>query len=496
MQRQQRKPFQIGLPQFLAILFAVFSIFVAAARPAQADYESARQEFERLDLQRQAKIILGLISTGDFEGLGIFGYTKRMYNGVLSFQKREGLKADGKLSENEIDLLVKRYQSFANEYGIATVRNPVSGAEALVPRALFDAEQPTATGLDLDRNDKKLAISFITYAESDRSFQALFDRFTRVTSDRFVEYKTIRPEYFVVSGNEDGRQFYVYMASTPSSSTGFVVTWQKNSLVIGRRISVLMANSFTNGTGNVGAPDDQPPQTAEVAPPTETPPAPPPEQPPPAAAGNSTGTGFRITQAGHVMTNFHVAGRCRRIRLHRLGEIPVDAAFVAGDEVNDLAIVKAAAALPGTIAKFSEKGAVRAGSEIVVFGFPLTGLLSDTGNFTTGNVTSMAGMGNDSRLFQISAPVQPGNSGGPVLDRKGGVVAVIVSKLNAMGVADKTGDVPQNVNFAIKSNVALGFLDGIGLATLDVPKDEAALDTPSLAEKAKDFTFLIECNND
>jgi S1-C subfamily serine protease len=132
----------------------------------------------------------------------------------------------------------------------------------------------------------------------------------------------------------------------------------------------------------------------------------------------------------------------------------------------------------------------------VVFGFPLSGLLSDTGNFTNGNITSMAGMGNDSRLFQISAPVQPGNSGGPVLDRRGGVVAVIVSKLNAMGVAKQTGDVPQNVNFAIKSNVALGFVDGIGLQTSDHPKDSPVLDAPELAEMARDFTFLIECNND
>jgi serine protease Do len=449
-------------------------------------------------MQRQAKVYLGLIATGDFEGLSVFGFTKRMYNGVVAFQKREGLKANGKLSDTEIDLLVRRYQSFSAEYGIQTVRNPVSGAEALVPRALFDTETPTANGLDLDRNDKKMSISFITYEESDRSFQALYDRFTRTTSDRFVEYKTIRPEYFVVSGLEDARHFYVYMAATPTASTGFVVSWQSNSLALGRKISVLMANSFTNGTGDVGAPEETPPQQTQEPPPqvAEMPPAqnaPPPEANKPAT---STGTGFRITQAGHVMTNFHVAGQCRKIRLHRIGEIPIDAALVASDPVNDLALIKAASPLPGTVAKFGEKGSVRAGSEIVVFGFPLTGLLADSGNFTTGNITSMAGMSNDSRLFQISAPVQPGNSGGPVLDRNGNVVAVIVSKLNAMGVQNQTGDVPQNVNFAIKANVALGFVEGLGILSVDMAQAATALDTPTLAEKAREFTFLIECNND
>jgi serine protease Do len=481
----------VYLSQIVPKLMLAILLFLAAAGSAHADYESARREFEKYDMQRQAKIFLGLIATGDFEGLSVFGFTKRMYSGVVAFQKREGLKANGKLSDTEIDLLVRRYQSFSTEYGIQTVRNPVSGAEALVPRALFDTESPTANGLDLERNDKKMSISFITYEDSDRSFRTLYDRFTRTSSDRFVEYKTIRPEYFVVSGLEDARHFYVFMSATPTSSTGFVVSWQSNSLVLGRKVSVLMANSFTNGTGNVAAPEEAPPQQTPEPPPQQN--AAPPDAQKPVT---STGTGFRITQAGHVMTNYHVAGQCKKIRLHRIGETPVEAALVASDSVNDLAIIKGATPLPGTVAQFGGKGAVRAGSEIVVFGFPLTGLLSDSGNFTTGNITSMAGMGNDSRLFQISAPVQPGNSGGPVLDRKGNVVAVIVSKLNAMGIQNQVGDVPQNVNFAIKSNVALGFVEGIGILSVDTAKDATALDTPTLAEKAREFTFLIECNND
>jgi serine protease Do len=91
--------------------------------------------------------------------------------------------------------------------------------------------------------------------------------------------------------------------------------------------------------------------------------------------------------------------------------------------------------------------------------------------------------------------VQPGNSGGPVLDGRGGVVAVIVSKLNTMGVADKTGDVPQNVNFAIKSTVALGFVESVGLETREMKPDAPDLDKPSLARLAREFTFLVECDN-
>jgi serine protease Do len=95
------------------------------------------------------------------------------------------------------------------------------------------------------------------------------------------------------------------------------------------------------------------------------------------------------------------------------------------------------------------------GESIFVYGFPLTGLLSSSGNFTVGTITSIAGLGDDSRIMQISAPVQPGNSGGPLLDRSGNVVGIIVSKLNALRLAQVTQDMAQNINFAIKASIDL-----------------------------------------
>jgi serine protease Do len=85
-------------------------------------------------------------------------------------------------------------------------------------------------------------------------------------------------------------------------------------------------------------------------------------------------------------------------------------------------------------------------------------LLATSGNFTLGNVTAVAGLGDDTRILQISAPVQPGNSGGPLLDYSGNVVGVIEGKLNAITVFTLTNDLAQNVNFAIKANVVTNFL--------------------------------------
>ena len=90
--------------------------------------------------------------------------------------------------------------------------------------------------------------------------------------------------------------------------------------------------------------------------------------------------------------------------------------LVAKDAANDLALVKVSAK-PRRVGAL--RFGVRLGENVEAFGYPLSQVLAATGNFTTGNVTALAGFKDDSRFFQISAPIQPGNSGGPLLDENG-----------------------------------------------------------------------------
>jgi S1-C subfamily serine protease len=102
---------------------------------------------------------------------------------------------------------------------------------------------------------------------------------------------------------------------------------------------------------------------------------------------------------------------------------------------------------------------VHSGDPIVAIGFPFHGLLTSDFTVTTGIISSLAGLFNDTRFLQISAPVQPGNSGGPLLDNNGNTVGVVAEKLNALRVAKATGDIPENINFAIKTGALRDFLD-------------------------------------
>jgi S1-C subfamily serine protease len=201
-----------------------------------------------------------------------------------------------------------------------------------------------------------------------------------------------------------------------------------------------------------------------------------------------SGTAFFISSQGKALTNAHVVQGCRQINVNKDGRSS-PAKLVASDERNDLALLETNMN-PIQAAKWRFR--VRQGEEIVVYGFPLTRVLASTGNVATGNITALAGIADDSRFFQISAPVQPGNSGGPLLDRNGAVVGVVVAKLNALRIAAATGDIPQNINFAIKGSVVAGFLDAQRVSYAD-SSNASALSTPDIAERAKLFTVHVTC---
>lgn len=104
------------------------------------------------------------------------------------------------------------------------------------------------------------------------------------------------------------------------------------------------------------------------------------------------------------------------------------------DPGNDIAIIQPARPL-GRSLPFRTGDPPKLGEDIIVIGFPLRGLLSSAPTVTNGIVSSLAGLHDDSTRFQISAPVQPGNSGGPALDRAGNIVGMVVSKLNVLRLA-------------------------------------------------------------
>ena len=114
---------------------------------------------------------------------------------------------------------------------------------------------------------------------------------------------------------------------------------------------------------------------------------------------------------------------------------------------------------------------------------------------TRGNVSSLLGLMNDPRYLQISAPVQPGNSGGPLVDLAGRVVGIVTAKLDAVAVADATGDIPQSINFAIRPDAASTFLHQQGIAFETADPTRRWPSVPDATAQVKDSIFPIVCVN-
>lgn len=185
----------------------------------------------------------------------------------------------------------------------------------------------------------------------------------------------------------------------------------------------------------------------------------------------STGTGF-LCRNDLVATNYHVIRDGSRWDVtFPSTQQSFGLELVLSDKANDLAVHKLvrkegekASAKP---LKIVDSTTARIGEELYTVGFPLGDLLGSGHKVATGVLSAAAGLEDDPRMFQLTVPTQPGNSGGPVLNQKGEVVGVLASTLSVEYLYKKQGHIPQNVNFAIKSDylsMLLRQAPGAGLA--------------------------------
>lgn len=201
----------------------------------------------------------------------------------------------------------------------------------------------------------------------------------------------------------------------------------------------------------------------------------------------SSGSGFYVTAEGYLVTNHHVVDRCTR--LARGDGTPLE--LVAVDEQNDLALLKGPPVADA--AKLRIAPDAMQGEAVLTYGYPLQGVLSSSGQLGAGMVSALAGLRDRPGHLQIDVPVQPGNSGGPLLDRRGLVIGVVVAKLNALRIAQMTGDIPQNINFAVKLEPLKALLDANQVRYTGGSAHAATVDNEDIARQARSFTTPVFC---
>ena len=215
---------------------------------------------------------------------------------------------------------------------------------------------------------------------------------------------------------------------------------------------------------------------------------------PPAAKSRprvSSGTGIIVSRNGHILTNQHVVRECSTHEVIDDADRRLKATLHAVDDARDLALLlveerfKAAAAI-------RNDAEPKLGEAVTVVGFPLVGVLGTRPTVGFGHVSSTVGIRGNKNHMQISVPIQRGNSGGPVFDQAGNVIGVVVAKLDALKIAERVGDLPQNVNFAIRGDVVRGFLEANNVVFTSAG-DSSRLENTEIASRGAATTVRVRC---
>lgn len=188
----------------------------------------------------------------------------------------------------------------------------------------------------------------------------------------------------------------------------------------------------------------------------------------------STGTGFFINPNGYLVTNYHVIEDKSEFAIRDLKGKFYRAELVAKDSQRDLALLKIEGVFPSL--RVGNSDSVTKGQRVLTLGYPQVSIQGNESKVTDGIVSSFSGIQNDGHWFQISVPIQGGNSGGPLVTESGTVIGVVVATANVSKFYKLTGNIPQNVNYAIKSNVLNSFLKDFHIVNTGSSKNKTPID--------------------
>lgn len=205
-----------------------------------------------------------------------------------------------------------------------------------------------------------------------------------------------------------------------------------------------------------------------------------------------SGSGFYINNQGYALTNNHVIEICKQTIAVINGEETLFK-VIATDITNDVAVLKTNYKSRNFI-KINEEGA-KLGENVIAVGFPLAGRLSDSVKITRGIVSSLSGINNNIGQIQIDAALQPGNSGGPVLNENGELIGIASAGLNKLLMAKEAGYVPENVNFAVASTIVSNILKSQKIKFSQSGIFSSSYSNTELAELGNSSTMQLFCRN-
>jgi hypothetical protein len=201
----------------------------------------------------------------------------------------------------------------------------------------------------------------------------------------------------------------------------------------------------------------------------------------------SSGTGFATTKDGHILTNHHVINGCSEVTLFNKGK-QYNTTVITFDPKNDLAILQSDFK-PNKVYPLSVESYLS--DDIFAAGFPFGKKISSAITINKGIISALMGPGDDISIIQIDADINSGNSGGPIVDRRGNAVGIAVMKLNREKAKEELGSVPEGFNFAVNSMMAIGLFRSQGIEL--PPQNNNELSVKDRNDLFNQGTFYLSC---
>jgi lipid-binding SYLF domain-containing protein len=189
-------------------------------------------------------------------------------------------------------------------------------------------------------------------------------------------------------------------------------------------------------------------------------------------AAGTQGTCFLVSSDGIAITSQHVVDQAKEISIILADGTQVPAVVTKQSSANDISILKMNVSSPDYLSLAPTKS-VQLGEQVFTIGYPVKSLLGSNAKFTEGSISALSGIQDEAAYMQVSIPIQPGNSGGPVVDHSGNVVGVIASTLAVESFYRTTGSLPQGVNWAVKSDYVLPMLNEQAVQSTTLDRNEA-----------------------
>ncbi len=453
----------------LAAACSVATLTSLPAFPALASPETSKAWFEQLDGDTRFRIQLELVLTAHYGSMidGAFG------NGTLgaiqAYEKSLGHTPDGILDTGEMRDLGDDAGREADMLGLTDITDPRGSLSFLLATKLFVQSVEKPDRVVYSSADGKIGLSVWSKSQSSEPFEATFGKSVTAGQHRTIIYSRLNPDSFVSTGTNDGAYFYTRGLRGDGQTVGFTIQYDETYHRTGGILATLLAS--------VSRLPQQAAVTAE----------PPPEPPASDRSGISSGSGFFISGSGMILTNYHVAGNCAALQVPTYGA----ASLLKGDPDADLAVIQLDQKRQTPWAEI-RTDPVKLAESVVLVGYPLADLLNSALNVSTGVVSSLTGIGGEPEWFTTNAGVQPGNSGGPILDAHGAVIGMAVAKMDEVKMLAESGTVAPNVGFGIKSSDILNFVSIFDHSETQ-GSSAPALNPQTIADRATAFTVQIIC---